>query len=457
MADAIEMPDSTLKEWLNAQIGTRQYRAHENDPTYLANLLDAVYARGEEIGFEEGQRADPEIPPEEEHVRDGETLKTVRNVREPIHSVDEAKEFFDVDEDRFYPEKVECGQHEVPMKLKNVTTMEVEGTERLVREEEGVKVPCFRISVTWRRATHRRMAVAFAEGLMEDYDPPQINLPNAPAEEIVRVIGIPDLHLGNLIWSKRGEMEWNLDIGTEQWRSAFTYLMEGAKEDGVTDLVFDVGNDAAHMNGVRGESANGTPYSQVAPAHHTSEAMARMYEWGVEEARSLGFRVHGVVVHGNHDFDPADWMGRCLSMRFREDEGTTIHRSADPWQFLRFGRVLLGFTHGKNYEGRLLAPKDLYALAAEHPEWHRAEYTEVRTGHTHNRHLEGVGGYVEHKGVLVRTSPTLCPADAYHKRNSYVGALRAAEAHDYHREHGLIRHRPYIPDLLPEQATTTAP
>jgi len=456
MARQIEMPRSTLVDWLDAPLGARSYRVHEKDPTYFSNLLSAVYARGEQVGFEEGQRADPDIPPEEEHVREGDTLKTVRNVREPLHSTEEVKEHFDVDTGRFYPQKVECGQHEVPMKLKNVTTMEVEGTERLVREEEGVKVPCFRINVTWKRATHRRMAVAFAEGLMEGHDPPDVPAPNVPESEIVRVISIPDLHLGNLIWSKHGEMQWSIEKGTEQWQRAFAYLLEGAKEAGVTDVVFDVGNDAAHMNGVRGESANGTPYQQVAPAHHTSEAMARMYEGGIKEARSRGFRVHSVVVHGNHDFDPADWMGRCLSMGFRGTEGVTIHRSADPWQFLRFGNVLLGFTHGKNYEGRLLSPSDLYALAAEQDGWGEADYTEVRTGHTHKRHLEGVGGYLEHKGVLVRTSPTLCPPDAYHKRNTYIGALRAAEAHDYHRDHGLVRHRPYLPDLLPDDAPATA-
>jgi len=454
MAEHIGMPRSTLKDWLDAPLGSKKYRVREKDPTYLSDLLEAVYARGEKVGFEEGQRADPEIPPEEEHTMEGDTLNTVRNVREPIHSVEEVKEFFDVDTDRFFPSKVECGQHEVPMKLKNVSTMEVEGTERLIREEEGVKVPCFRINVTWKRATHRRMTVAFAEGLMEDFDPPSISSPDVPSAGIVRVISIPDLHLGNLIWSKRGELKWSIERGTEQWRRAFSYLLEGAEEDGVTDLVFDVGNDAAHTNGVRGESANGTPYQQVAPAHHTSEAMARMYEWGIKKALSKDLRVHSVVVHGNHDFDPADWMGRCLSMAFGETGGITIHRSPDPWQFLQFGRVLLGFTHGKNYEGNLLSPSDLYALAAEQDEWGDSEYAEVRTGHTHKRHLEGVGGYVEHKGVLIRRSPTLCPPDAYHKRNSYIGALRAAEAHDYDPENGLVRHRPFLPDLLAGEATT---
>jgi predicted phosphodiesterase len=449
LADAVGMPRTTLLEYLHNGIGDKEYRPEPQDPERLRRLLKEVHAQGYEVGFEEGQQSDPDIPPNEEYRRDGDALHTIRNVGEPVHSAEKAAAFFDVDTDRYYADKIECGQHEVPMKLKRATTMDVEGDERLIREEEGVRVRCYRLSVTWKPHEKRQMAAAFCEEVMEGYEgpaPPDVSLP--PEQGLVRTISIPDLHLGNLIWSDSGEMTWDLETGSRQFKRAFLYLLGEAEDEGVTDVVLDVGNDAAHVNGENNQSVNGTGFGQVAPAHHTSEAMARLYMWALETIAERGLRAHAVVVHGNHDWDPADWMGRALWMRYASWEGVEIHRSQDPWQFLQFGTSLLGFTHGKNHEGRKLKAADLYALAAEQDGWSSAGYVEVRTGHTHTRELDTIGGYIEHSGVLIRTSPSLCPPDAFHKKNLYHDALRAAERYDLSPEHGLVEHKPYLPDLV---------
>lgn len=450
LASAVGMPRTTLVGWLDAEPGTKTYVPEPEDEKRLSRLINSVFAEGHKTGYEAGQQDHPDLPENEERVHDGEVYKTAKNVADPVQTPEEAAEHFGIDTDRYYADKIECGKHTVPVKPSEAKTMMVQGKERLVREETIVEVECYRLSVTWRPHIKRQMAASFVEGLMEDRErPTPPTLPAAPNGGIVRTISIPDLHLGNLIWDPQGQsMQWNLQTGKEQWKEAFAYLLRGAEDDGVTDVVIDIGNDAAHANGVRGQSANGTPYNQVAPAYHTSEAMASMYRWGIEEAVSRGLRVHAVTVGGNHDWDPAQWMGRALDMTYEAWENVIVHRSPEPWQFLQFGGCLLGYTHGKNPEGRQLKAKDLYALAAEQEGWHQANYVEVRTGHTHHRELDALGGYAEHKGVLIRTSPSLCPADAFHKRNLYHQALRAAERYDLHPEYGLVEHTPYLPDLL---------
>lgn len=452
LADTVDMPRTTLVGWLDAEVGERSYAGTEENDDRISQVLFGIYQEGGKEGFEKGQRAEPDIPPNEQWTRDGDTVHTIRNVGEPVYSEEKAAEFFGIDTDRYHAAKIQCGQHEVPMKIEETKVTDVDGSERLIKTQQGVKVRCYRLNVTWKPHDGRRMASAFCQAIMDGYEgqtPPAIHTPSQ--DGLIRSISIPDLHLGNLIWAEDGTMEWNLDIGTEQFRQAWRYLTEGAEEEGVTDLILDIGNDAAHANSSRSESANGTPYAQVAPAHQTSEAMARMYMWAIEDAVERGLNMHAVVVRGNHDWDPADWMGRSLWMRYEDWDPVTIHRSAHPWVIRRFGKTLLGWTHGKNREGHLLKPADLYSLMAEKSgdDWARSEHKEWKTGHTHSRKLDRVGAYTEHSGVLVRKSPSLCPPDSFHRANLYVDALRAAEATDYHREHGEIKHVSYKPDLQP--------
>lgn len=450
MADAVGMPRTTLVGYLDSEPGSLEYSKATADETRLVErLISAAYGEGRSAGFEDGQQADPDLPDEEERRFDGDTLQTIKNVKDPVQTPEEAARHFDIDLDRYYADTIECGKHQVPVSRSVAGVKEVEDKERLVREDQVVVVECYRLNVRWKPHAGKEMAAAFCEQVMEGYEgasEPDVPLP--PEEGLVRTISIPDLHLGNLIWAEQGEMAWDLEIGTRQWKEAFAYLLSDAREEGVTDLVFDIGNDAAHANGSRGQSANGTQYTGVAPAYQTSKRLAEAYMWAIEKAREQGLRVHAVVVRGNHDWDPAMHLGQGLWMRYKEWEGVTIYQSQDPWQFLQFGTCLLGFAHGKGKDGYQLKTDQLYALAAEQPAWPECDYVEIRTGHTHTRELDSVGGYVEQNGVLIRTSPSLCPADMFHKVNLYHDALRAAERYDLHPQHGLVSHAPYLPDLI---------
>ena len=62
----------------------------------------------------------------------------------------------------------------------------------------------------------------------------------------------------------------------------------------------------------------------------------------------------------------------------------------------------------------------------------RTLFRECHTGHTHMTKLD------EQHGVRVRVLPALCPADAWHSENGYIGNKRSAEAYVWDKNEGLI-------------------
>jgi hypothetical protein len=451
LAQMLGISRTTVQNWLDKSVGALDYsRVSVTDEEVTRRLLDASYDLGQDDGYEEGLNDEPDVPPNEEYNRrsDGK-LSTIRNIGEPVYSEEQAAEFFDIDTSVWTAEKIECGQHEVPMKLKTNDTMEVNGTDRLVSREEGVKVRCYRLNVTWRRDGARESVLAMVDSLYDEDEPVAKEPPSVQrvGGAVASAIHIPDLHLGNLIVAEDGTPAWDLDIGADAFRSAYATLLDRALARNARKIILPVGSDAAHVNSSKHKSANGTQYSQVYPAAHCARRMRDLYEWAIDYTVDQGLAVQAVGAYGNHDWDIATSLADTLHRQYRDYEQVSVDRRLTPYKMLRWGENLIGITHGKNKDGHLLSAQDLYEVMADRAgsDWHETTCKEWLTGHLHSKDAERVGDYAEHNDVVVRVSPTLCPPDGWHLRNGYLGALRAAEVWHYHESEGMIGMDHYIP------------
>jgi hypothetical protein len=437
-------------------------RSKHSSKEMLESLLQAVYRRGVEIGIESGveqasSEDEPPLDPEEKYWGDEKNLNAKKNVPfEPV-SLEDAAALFDVDRSTWHAVDFETSFHDVPMKRKikdgEGNTIEVDDSKR-----------CYRVWVKWRRSMMRESLEAFVRQLMseEEVDLSEIDqdaekqreggIPHIFTPEdgaILTVCAQPDLHLGNIINPETGGGTWNLEIGADQFKEAFDQGVRQAIGQGSRGIVMTIGSDAEHANVSSGQSTNGTQYTCIEDPTLVSRKMSHCYRWAVERALKDKFKLYLFGIPGNHDEDPTEGKMEALYARFHDWENVYIDRSLQPVKFFRHGVNLLAFHHGKSPRSkRALTPDQLYAYVSEGAghAWPETVVRVVFVGHFHGKGATRVGAYQTYQGLTYRILPTLCPPDAWHLRNGYLGALRCSEVWHYHSTHGQVGMQNFIPD-----------
>lgn len=104
----------------------------------------------------------------------------------------------------------------------------------------------------------------------------------------------------------------------------------------------------------------------------------------------------------------------------------TVDRSPAKHWYHRFGRCLIGSTHGDT--GKLHELPGV--MAVDRPQdWGETAHRRWYVGHVHHESVK------EGHGATVETFQTLAPSDAYHKGAGYRSG-RSMRSDLWHREHG---------------------
>ena len=131
---------------------------------------------------------------------------------------------------------------------------------------------------------------------------------------------------------------------------------------------------------------------------------------------------------GNHDDQTAVVLSLCLAQFYENNPRVVVDTSPAHFHWLRFGRCLIGVTHGNNTKPDRLPG----IMAADRPQdWGETAHRYWYTGHVHHDSLK------EYPGCTVETFRTLAARDAWHHMSGYR-AGRDMKADVLHREHGRI-------------------
>lgn len=270
-------------------------------------------------------------------------------------------------------------------------------------------------------------------------------------------INISDHHVGMLAWAaETGEAHYDSGIATRLFQWAVRDIIEQAetRQGRIEEVVFVVGNDLLHVDTDAGHGSGGaTTAGTIQDVDSRRKKLARMVvdmvREAVEETRRIA-PVKLIVVPGNHDEDAAFNLGMVLEAVFEGDLAVEVDNAPKARKYHRFGKVLLGFTHGKDESTKrlpMLMPIECPNgwAASHHREWH--------IGHTHHKQVRGFAMEVEEDmSVRIRVFPSLAPSDAYHARKGFR-SLRAAEGYLWHREYGFAGLLPSTPRSAEEHAT----
>jgi hypothetical protein len=242
-------------------------------------------------------------------------------------------------------------------------------------------------------------------------------------------INVPDSHFGKLAWGREtGDRPYDAAIAEQTFLRAVETLIERSKGYKFEKVLFVVGNDLLNSDNMEGTTTKGTYVSTDGRYQKTFGVVRRTITKCIERLRQVA-PVKVVLVSGNHD-DLSVWhLGDSLECYFDRYEDVEVDNEPTYRKYHRHGNVLLMLTHGD--KGRRTDYPLLMATERPH-DFGETLFRETHTGHTHMTKLD------EQHGVRVRVLPALCPPDAWHSENGFVGNQRNAEGYIWNEREGLI-------------------
>lgn len=255
---------------------------------------------------------------------------------------------------------------------------------------------------------------------------PQLG-PEHSDSDLLCVYPIGDPHFGMYAWRQECGASYDLETAEALHVSAIRRLVDAAPPARQA-LIINLG-DFFHCDDDRGRT------KRSGAALDTDSRWALVLRVGMRAMRAMidaaltkHERVRVVCEIGNHDDASAIMLAMGLEAFFERDERVTIDTSPEPYHWHRFGKCMIGITHGGACKQAQLPGIMAADKAAD---WGQTKHRYWYTGHVHHESVQ------EYPGCVVESLRTLAPRDAWAHRAGYR-ADRDMRCDVLHREHGRI-------------------
>tara|TARA_Y100001973_G_scaffold106528_2_gene185047 strand:+ start:17490 stop:18659 length:1170 start_codon:yes stop_codon:yes gene_type:complete len=228
---------------------------------------------------------------------------------------------------------------------------------------------------------------------------------------IMPSIFIGDAHIGMQAYaSETRHSDFNVDIACSQLREGADYLIDRA-EPAETGLLVDVG-DFLHPNGRMATTLKGTPLDTDQTYYRMMKAAGSVMRYFIDKMLTKFGRVLVVQTPGNHNTDPAIGLQIALEFLYANEPRVTILKNESFYNYIEFGKWLLGFSHGDKQKPESLVANMARDMASA---WGRTTHRMWCTGHYHKEMVRTFPG-CKHK-----VFGALPPPDSWHASEGYMG------------------------------------
>lgn len=260
---------------------------------------------------------------------------------------------------------------------------------------------------------------------------PAVAPPKSTNADLLAVYPMGDPHFGMYAWAAEAGDDFDLDIAERTTLGAIDHLLSSAPKT-ETAIILPLG-DFFHAD----------DQSNVTPGHKNQLDVDSRYPKvlmvGIKTLRHIILRAlenHAKVIvriePGNHD-PHAKWvLSLTLAAYFDNNPRVEVDISPAKFWFHRFGKVLIGSTHGDTVKHDGLPG----IMAADRSsDWGETKHRYWYTGHVHTQAVR------EYPGVVCESFRTLAPKDAWTASRGYRSG-RDMYCIVHHKEHGEVaRHR----------------
>jgi hypothetical protein len=254
-------------------------------------------------------------------------------------------------------------------------------------------------------------------------------------------ISIPDLHYGSLSWHAETDEDYDSSIAEKRFLEAVQSLIEKGLVFGFSRALFPIGSDFFHIDTPANTTAAGTPLDADTRWQRSFVRGVKVVRTAIEMIRKHA-PVDILVISGNHDTTRAFYLGELIASVYENYGDVTVNNSPKTRKYFQWGTNLLGFAHGNNEKAASLPN----LMAGEMPQaWAATTHREWHVGHLHHSKEHWFEAGREQNATRIRTLPSLCGTDAWHKKQGYVGARKAAEAYLWSKLDGYVGHFSFSP------------
>ena len=263
---------------------------------------------------------------------------------------------------------------------------------------------------------------------------PPLTPPDVVNADLMTVYPVADLHMGMMSWGKETGASYDVEIAARLALESVSELVAMSRPS-KRAVILGLG-DYFHQN----DATNQTPRSG-----HVLDVDGRwpkVLRAGCDVAMAIvdaALQKHEHVdvrfLPGNHDPDAAVALSVAMSLAYRNDTRVTIDVDPSMHWYCRFGRVLMGATHGHTMKPDRMAMMLATDRAAD---WGETVHKHFFFGHIHNERAADIGP------VKVESFRTIASKDGYAHGAGYR-APRSMSAITFHAERGEIgRHKVHV-------------
>lgn len=310
-----------------------------------------------------------------------------------------------------------------PLVLRGKSTLyDADGNKRL----EWVKTSLSRELATAAIEEWVAWLVKDATGLA-----PAIPAPKHADSDVLAVYPMGDPHFGMYAWGKETGEPFDLEIAERQTRSAIDRLVDCAPP-AENALIIELG-DFFHADNNTGRTPqSGAQLDTDTRWQRVMQVGLRTMIYVIQRTLEKHQTVTVRIVRGNHDPHSSVALALALDAYFRNEPRIRIDLSPAAFWYYRFGKVLIGATHGDTCKPDKLPG----VMAADVPEqWGLSAFRYFYHGHIHHDSVR------EYPGCMIESFRTLAAKDAWHAAMGYRSG-RDMKVIVHHRNYGEIeRHR----------------
>jgi transposase len=304
---------------------------------------------------------------------------------------------------------------------------QVKGVSALV-DAEG------RTIQSWIKTREKVSAVDIAETLKEafkDYAPAAspIPAPTNAASDLLTLTPLADFHVGLFAWRGETGTNWDLKLAERVIGDAIEDLVSRSPASG--NAIVLGGGDLIHADSNENKTAKSGNVLQVDGRYQKVLMTAcRLVVRAVDAHLVRHTKVTVRILPGNHDEHASVAVAYFLLAWYRNEPRVTVDVDASMFFWHRFGKVMLGATHG-----HMAKMADMPSIMAHRraEDWGATVHRFIHCFHLHHSAKISTEG----NGVISEVHQTPTPQDAWHYASGFLSG-RSMQSISYHRLFGEI-------------------
>lgn len=245
---------------------------------------------------------------------------------------------------------------------------------------------------------------------------PKINYVKRIETENLLEISLFDHHYGQMSWGKETMgVNYNIKTAAVLVLDAVRDILSRANEIKLDKILLIIGNDFFNVNSQDNTTVAGTSQSEDDRWKKTFANGLKLWVQIIEMCMQI-VPVDVLIIAGNHDEERTYYLGTALDAWFHGCKDVKIDNSPPLRKYYRWGKCLIGYTHGDKEPKGTLIP----IMATEKPQdWSETKYREWHKGHLHHASETAFNILDEQRSIREWILPSLVALDDYHAGKGY--------------------------------------